>query len=105
VRVRIYHSTERSYRFGSWAPAAAMTLVDDYEPTGANFDWISPKIPIRLLELVWREHNAVDGNERCCQLGVRSLSVGDVVQLDERAFAAELVGWREINPHELRLEV
>ena len=30
------------------------------------------------LEEVFRQMNAVDGNELCCQLRVRSMSVGDI---------------------------
>lgn len=38
-----------------------------------------------------RVHNAVDGKERCVELGLRSLSVGD-----GRLYSCETVGWQRI---------
>lgn len=52
---------------------------------------------------VFRMMNAVDGSELCCKLGVRSMSVGDVLVEERpdgrfgRAMACDPVGWKEVN--------
>lgn len=53
------------------------------------------------LEVVFRDMNAVDGDELCCTLKVRSMSVGDVVithvdDQNERAYYCAPSGWKLI---------
>jgi hypothetical protein len=105
MRVRILHSTERGFRFEPWVPEAPMARVDEYDPLPGHSadDLDSTGIPTALLDVVYRDHQAVTGGERCVTAGVRSLSVGDVVQLDCRAFACEPLGWREIDPTQLTI--
>jgi len=46
------------------------------------------------LDVAFRQMNAVDGNELCCQLRVRSMSVGDVaVDADGVAHLCCSMGW------------
>ena len=97
MKVTIYHST---YGFMPWSNDAPMAKVDEFDLPEEQF----PEPGDEALEYVFRIHNAVDGTERNVGLGIRSLSVGDVVQLDERAFAVEPVGWIEIEPDEIRVE-
>lgn len=54
------------------------------------------------VEEVFRMMNAAEGNELCCQLGVRSMSVGDLVAevpSNGRAMACDPVGWKEVYPY------
>lgn len=55
------------------------------------------------LEWVFREMNAVDGTETCCRLKVRSMSVGDVVVHEGKAWECAPAGWEEVtnNPVDL----
>jgi hypothetical protein len=76
-----------------------MSRVDEFELPAEQF----PLPGDGALEHVFRAHNAVDGTERNVTLRIRSLSVGDVVQLDERAFAVDSVGWTEIEPNEIHV--
>jgi hypothetical protein len=53
---------------------------------------------------VFRMMNAVDGSELCCKLGVRSMSVGDLlVEVSSDGFqfgrtvACDPLGWREVD--------
>ena len=102
MKIQVYHAVYPTFR--AWAPTALMRKVDEWEPiTDPLSD--NPEVPSNILELVWTDHNAVSGTERCCQLRIRSLSVGDVVQLDDRAFACESIGWVEIKPEQMRLLV
>lgn len=53
------------------------------------------------LEAVFRDMNAVDGDEVCCMLKVRSMSVGDLVithvdDQNERAYYCAPTGWKLI---------
>ncbi len=77
-----------------------MSRVDEFELPVEQF----PEPSDDALEHVFRIHNAVDRTERNVRLGIRSLSVGDVVQVDERAFAVEPIGWTEIEPDEIHVE-
>ena len=97
MKVTIYHST---YGFMPRSNDAPMAKVDEFELREEQF----PEPGYEALEHVFRIHNAVDGTERNVGLGIRSLSLGDVVQLDERAFAVEPIGWIEIEPDEIFVE-
>lgn len=98
ARVRVLHSTDWGYRFSPWAPRAPMRVVDSFDLA------VGEEPPTEHLEHIYRAHNAVDGTERNVRLGLRSLSVGDVVIIGETAFACERFGWREIDPRELNVE-
>lgn len=52
---------------------------------------------VAILEWIFRIHNAVDGTERVVKLGLRSLSVGDEVELDGRRYLCAGRGWERIN--------
>lgn len=85
MRVSIFHSISHDSRFTDWTPAAAMALVDEYDIPPPDVEGNQADVELLLLLVlgrVWREQNAVDGSERPVRLGHRSLSVGDVVQLD-----------------------
>jgi hypothetical protein len=97
MKVTVYHS---NYGFMPWSSDAAMAKVDEFELPAERF----PQPGDDALEHVFRIHNAVDGTERNVGLGLRSLSVGDVVKLDERAFAVDSIGWTEIDADEIRIE-
>ena len=99
MKVTVYHSTARGSRFMPWSRDAPMSRVDEFVLPAEQF----PEPSDDALEHVFRVHNAVDGTERNVRLGIRSLSVGDVVQLDERAFAVDPVGWAEIAPGDLNV--
>ncbi len=100
MKVTIYHSTARGFRLMPWSSDAPMSRVDKFELPADQF----PEPSEDALEHVFRIHNAVDGTERNVRLGIRSLSVGDVVQLDEHAFAVDPIGWTEIEPDEIHVE-
>ncbi len=100
MKVTIYHSTAHGFRFMPWSSDAPMSRVDEFELPAEQF----PEPGDDVLEHVFRIHNAVDGTERNVRLGIRSLSVGDVVQLDERAFSVDSFGWTEMDPDEIRIE-
>lgn len=50
-----------------------------------------------VLDRIFRIHNAIDGTERVVKLGLRSLSVGDAVELDGRRYLCAGMGWERIN--------
>ena len=52
-----------------------------------------------ILEEVFRQFNRVDGTEFISRydLQIRSLSVGDVVYIDGRAFICDMFGWAEVS--------
>jgi hypothetical protein len=103
IRVSIFHNVSYGSRFTVWTPEAAMALVDEYDVPAAEVQGEDVDRSVdRLLGRVWREQNVVDGHERPAKLGHRSLSVGDVVQLCERAFAVQSIGWRPIDPAAIR---
>jgi hypothetical protein len=45
---------------------------------------------------VFRDNNAVDGDEAFLQYNKRSLSVGDVVRIGDEWWAVEPVGWKSL---------
>jgi hypothetical protein len=105
MRVSIFHNISHDSRFTDWTPAAAMALVDEYDIPAPDVEGDQADVELQqqqVLGRVWREQNAVDGSERPVRLGHRSLSVGDVVQLDGRAFAVRSLGWRQIDPARIR---
>lgn len=101
-KVRVYHSLERGFRFEAWVPAAPMALVDE-------FTWASPyaegdQAINHALEQVYSMHQGESIASRSAERRIRSLSVGDVVQLDDQAYACEpAFGWRAIDAAELTL--
>lgn len=46
-----------------------------------------------LLDWIYRQMNVVDGNEMPRKLGIRSMSVGDVVQISDRFYSCDNTGW------------
>jgi hypothetical protein len=48
------------------------------------------------LGVTFGEMNAVHGDETCCRLRLRSMSVGDVVAVEGRAYLCASFGWKEI---------
>lgn len=49
------------------------------------------------LEMIFRDMNAVDGDETCCKLKVRSMSVGDVViDASGNAHYCAHTGWTKV---------
>jgi hypothetical protein len=54
------------------------------------------------LEDIFRDNNAVDGTEVNVKFKRRSLSVGDVAQIDDRFYSVESIGWEEIPYEDLR---
>jgi hypothetical protein len=115
MRVRIYHSIDRDFMFQAWKPEALLKLVDDYAIEGWRSadpdERITPGIQKmgyregaaddEILELVYRDQNAVDGSERNVMMRNRSLSVGDVVMLNDRAFAVASLGFEPIDEREM----
>lgn len=95
----------------------AVSMLDGYRPFGSSnhAGWktaYSYSVPEdQDLEVIWRENNVVDGNERPLDYEARSLSVGDVVRvarndsLDARItfHLVESVGWRELTSEEVRV--
>ena len=53
-----------------------------------------------MADRVFRLMNNVDGDELCVELGVRSMSVGDIVRFGQTAEALSLLcmmmGWKEL---------
>lgn len=66
-------------------------LIAEFE---RDFVWENPDyLCSEVAEKVWRDFNVVDGTELPVQLGVRSMSIGDVVVLDGNVFIARFVGF------------
>lgn len=89
--VRIYYRTESAIRKNpcAFAPPNEGLDKDDYELVHTYETKDAPS-----LEEIFREMNAVDGDELCCQLKVRSMMPGDVVvdEQDDVWFCAA-AGW------------
>lgn len=100
-QVRVYHSTDRGFMFDPWVKEAPLQLVDEFKL--ANDGRYGPGEE-GVLDQVFDLHQTVRGTERNCQLRIRSLSVGDVVRLGDRAWACDRVGWREISVYDLNVE-
>jgi hypothetical protein len=47
------------------------------DPEGSLYDYVT-SFQSEELEDIFRRMNAVDGDERCCEIGVRSMMVGDI---------------------------
>jgi hypothetical protein len=120
MRVRIYHSIDQDFTFDPWRPEAPLRLVDDYQIEGWRSadpdERITPgiqKMAYRqgeamdeeILELIYRDQNSVDGSERNVMKRNRSLSVGDVVMLNDYAFAVQSAGFVEIAVDQMKVEV
>lgn len=96
IKVLIYH--EMASPFTGFRPeSATLELAYSYEtvvPTG-----------LYPLEAVWRDNNAVTGDEQNVIHHKRSLSVGDVVALvrtDGTSYhAVEAIGWKELSHDEV----
>lgn len=120
MRVRIYHSIDHEFMFREWRPEAPLKLVDEYQIQGwregehpesqpapgirrmAYRESVEPEL---ILEVIYRDQNAVDGSERNVQMSNRSLSVGDVVMLNDYAFAVQSAGFVEIAVNQMKVEV
>ena len=98
MNVKVLHKVDTNFRL--FDPLKdTLTLVDEFEFPGMKRGWgiADPHNGHELrvdgsdeacLEHVWRIHNAVEGWERNVQLRIRSLSVGDVVDLDGRSYGS-----------------
>lgn len=91
--VRVYYQTNEARRRNPLtikAPEKGLDkddyeLVHTYETKDA-----------KSLEEIFREMNAVEGNELCVQLKVRSMSAGDVVvDEDDKVWFCAFVGWQQ----------
>lgn len=91
IEVRVYLSIAAEFMFRRYRSGIPLRLVDDYTLQVPNGQTVEA-----TLEAVWRDQVIVDGSERPAKLGHRSLTVGDVVQLEDRAWAVDLTGWREV---------
>jgi hypothetical protein len=110
MRVKVLHKVETDFR--PFDPLRdRLELVDDYQIQGARSanpdELVAPGIQLmayregqatdeEILELIFRDQNAVDGSERNVMMRNRSLSVGDVVDLDGRAYAVDQVGFKRL---------
>lgn len=91
VQVKVFHSTERGYMFRAWTPEAPMKLVDTYDE----------EVRPHIVESVYRAHNAVDGTGR---RGSRWRSWIRLLERCVKLRIRESVGWREIDPRELKVD-
>jgi hypothetical protein len=96
MRVTIYHGYDGSGRmvFPYDNGARPDIAVEAY--TYEMSDLLNND-PNEILEVVWRYNNVVDGTEAPVIFGTRSLSIGDIVGLDETLYLVEGTGWTEIN--------
>ena len=97
-RVKVLHNTNRFAMLHGYGLDDMLELVDEYNVTT---DLSGPAVYARVAEIVFREHNAVDGSERNVKLKLRSLSVGDVLEITPadgptRAYACAPLGWKEL---------
>lgn len=53
--------------------------------------------PDAILGIVWRQFNHVDGSEYVAELGVRSMMVGDDVEIDGVAYRCLPCGWQRVD--------
>lgn len=98
IEVRIYLSIAPEFMFRRYRSGIPLRLVDDY-----TLQVLNEQPAEATLEAVWREQVIVHGSERPARLRHRSLTVGDVVQLEDRAWAVDLTGWREVPVVELNV--
>lgn len=74
-----YRRPAESDRFANPTPSAALRADYAYVCDVPVLD--GAQVP---EEDVFREMNAVDGTETCCQLRLRSMSVGDVLVISDK---------------------
>ena len=101
--VTIYHQVDGGMFQEFDAETSHLTLAYSYvdEEWYAEADTVDPTV---YLERVFRQNNAVDGNEINVQKNRRSLSVGDVVCLpDNTYYTVGSIGWTEVSEIDLGL--
>lgn len=53
---------------------------------------------LKSLDEVWRQMNHVDGTEKIAKMHcLRSMSVGDIIVSDDKAFIVDAVGFKEVD--------
>lgn len=91
MKVSILHNETYGHRFWQYEPGD--TLVEAY--TYQRYEREDLDGPA-LLEDIFRENNAVEGWEYPILFQKRSLSAGDVVGINEKHWACEPTGWKEV---------
>lgn len=98
MQVKVYHNLDTNF-VHPYKPGQRLELVDEFDTQKvagfAEGDSIN-----QTLEWVFRIHNTVDGKERSAKLRVRSLSVGDVVEVDGVWHAVMGAGFEPIEKEE-----
>ena len=81
----------------------ALTVIhndrfEDGEPRKYPVTLNLPDEPvIEKLEKIWRQMNVVDGIELPLKMGIRSMMVGDEVELDGITYRVDIFGWFNVN--------
>ena len=94
MNIKVYHKIDKPFTttYKGDFNTRAFKLVDEFIPQRDT----APAAIMNLLEWVYFIHNAVDSTSRNVHLRVRSLSVGDVVQLDSHQYTVRNLGWEKI---------
>jgi hypothetical protein len=101
VKVKVFHNQNPLAMLRSLNGKAFgedFKLVDEFEVTEAEVaraNSVGGGTLDDVLEYIFRIHNAVDGSERNVKLHLRSLSVGDVVELDGQRWVCAGTGWEQ----------
>lgn len=92
-KAQIWHNkNERESFFRGWDPEDHMELRWEGP---LHRSWKNDQMNQAVLEVVFDSNQHVDAKHRPWYEG-RSLSVGDVIVLDDQAYAIERVGFKEI---------
>lgn len=60
-----------------------------------DFTIVAREVESPTLDTLFRSMNAVDGDELCCQLKVRSMSTGDVAEEEDGTLhQCAVIGWK-----------
>src|ERR1700694_3016297 len=94
MQIKVYHNLETDF-LHAYRAGQELKLVDTFD-VGAIGE-VNAQSPIEdILARVYRIHQAVDGSERNVKLKVRSLSMGDVIEVDEARYAVATKGFAPI---------
>lgn len=94
MQIKVYHNVETDF-LHPYQAGMRLEMVDCFE--AREMGEVSAESKIEdILERVYRIHNAVDGTERNVALNVRSLSLGDVVEVDGKRYAVAMFGFKPV---------
>ena len=98
MQIKVYHNTDTDF-IHKYKVGQALKLVDTFDVE--KLEEVTNESPIKeILERVYRIHNTVDGTERNAKLRVRSLSVGDVVEVEGARWAVATLGFEPVEKAE-----